>query len=88
MLPTDAADSRAGDDREATSSRLRTVDVNGESYRILTVARSDGGAYELGRSLAEVDDVLSSLKLRLGLIGAIGVAARGARGLAASRDGS
>ena len=29
----------------------------------------------MGRSLNEVDDVLSSLKLRLGLIGAIGVAA-------------
>ena len=29
----------------------------------------------MGRSLREVDDVLSSLRLRLGLIGAIGVAA-------------
>ena len=56
-------------------SQLRTVDVDGERYRILTVARSDGGAFEIGRSLGEVDDVLSSLKLRLGLIGAIGVAA-------------
>ena len=73
MLPTDAAD-RALAKSGGDSSRLRTVDVNGESYRILTVARSDGGAYELGRSLTEVDDVLSSLKLRLGLIGAIGVA--------------
>ena len=73
MLPTDATD-RALAQSGGDGSRLRTVDVNGESYRILTVARSDGGAYELGRSLAEVDDVLSSLKLRLGLIGAIGVA--------------
>ena len=37
--------------------------MNGESYRILTVARSDGGAFQMGRSLAEVDDVLSSLEL-------------------------
>ena len=73
MLPTDATDRAIA--QHGGGSRLRTVDVNGESYRILTVARFDGGAFEVGRSLREVDDVLSSLKLRLGLIGAIGVAA-------------
>ena len=73
VLPTDATDRAIA--QHGGGSRLRTVDVNGESYRILTVARFDGGAFEVGRSLGEVDDVLSSLQLRLGLIGAIGVAA-------------
>jgi two-component system sensor histidine kinase MprB len=74
MLPTDATD-RAIAQSRGDKSRLRTADVHGQSYRILTVARVDGGAFELGRSLAEVDDVLSSLRLRLSVIGAIGVAA-------------
>jgi two-component system sensor histidine kinase MprB len=73
MLPTDATDRAIA--QRGGESRLRTVSVNGESFRILTVARVDGGAFEVGRSLHEVDGVLSSLKLRLGLIGAIGVAA-------------
>ena len=72
VLPTDATDRAIA--RRGGGSRLRTVDVNGESYRVLTVARFDGGAFEVGRSLSEVDGVLSSLRLRLGLIGAIGVA--------------
>ena len=73
MLATDATDRAIA--QRGGGSRLRTVDVHGESYRILTVARIDGGAFELGRNLNEVDDVLSSLRLRLGVIGAIGVAA-------------
>jgi two-component system sensor histidine kinase MprB len=73
VLPTDATDRSIA--RSGSGSRLRTVDVHGQSYRILTVARADGGgAFQLGRSLSEVDGVLSSLRLRLGLIGAIGVA--------------
>ena len=86
---SDAADGRhrPRDWRESggDGSRLRTVDVNGESYRILTVARADGGAYELGRSLTEVDDVLSSLKLRLGAHRRHRRGGGGARGLAHRR---
>ena len=36
---------------------------------------ADGGAFQAARSLGELDGVLSSLRLRLGVIGAIGVAA-------------
>jgi two-component system sensor histidine kinase MprB len=72
-LPTDAAD-RAIAQSDTDQTRLRTVDVKGTSYRVLTVGRLDGGAFQIGRSLDEIDGVLSSLKLRLGLIGAIGVA--------------
>jgi two-component system sensor histidine kinase MprB len=73
-LPVDATD-RAMAQGVGPRSRLHTVSVNGERYRVLTVARVDGGAFEMGRSLDEVDDVLNSLQLRLGVIGFIGVAA-------------
>jgi two-component system sensor histidine kinase MprB len=75
-LPVDSTDRAIAQGRGSTS-RLHTVSVNGERYRILTVARVDtgGGAFEMGRSLDEVDDVLNSLQLRLGAIGFIGVAA-------------
>ncbi len=72
-LPVDATDRAIA--KGGGGSRLRTVSVDGENFRILTVAVTDGGAFQVGRSLHEVDGVLSSLKLRLGLIGAIGVAA-------------
>ncbi|MEX1008773.1 MAG: HAMP domain-containing sensor histidine kinase [Acidimicrobiia bacterium] len=73
-LPVDATD-RAIAQGTGGASRLHTVSVNGERYRVLTVARIDGGAFEMGRSLDEVDSVLSSLQLRLGAIGVVGVAA-------------
>ena len=72
-LPVDATDRSIA--RGAHQQRLRTVTVGADRYRVLTTARSGGGAFEAGRSLSEVDDVLSGLRLRLGLIGAIGVAA-------------
>jgi two-component system sensor histidine kinase MprB len=73
-LPVDAADRSIAHDGGA-SVRLRTVDVKGEQYRLVTSPRLGGGAFLAARSLNEVDDVLSSLQLRLGVIGAIGVGA-------------
>jgi two-component system sensor histidine kinase MprB len=72
-LPVDSTDRAIA--RGSGQRQLRTVTVGGERYRVLTSARTGGGAFEAGRSLSEVDDVLSGLRLRLGLIGAIGVAA-------------
>jgi two-component system sensor histidine kinase MprB len=72
-LPVDSTDRALAQGRDE-GKQLRTVDVAGERFRVLTVARVDGGAFELGRSLDEVDNVLSSLRLRLGLIGAVAVA--------------
>ncbi|HXY94202.1 MAG TPA: HAMP domain-containing sensor histidine kinase [Acidimicrobiia bacterium] len=72
-LPVDSVDLALA--RSGSGTRLRTVHLGGERYRVLTVARADGGAFQLGRSLDEVDDVLGSLRLRLGAIGAIGVTA-------------
>jgi two-component system sensor histidine kinase MprB len=74
LLPVDATD-RAIARGTSGISRLHTVDVQGASYRVLTTARVGGGAFQAARSLDEVDSVLSSLRLRLGAIGAIGVAA-------------
>jgi two-component system sensor histidine kinase MprB len=62
-------------DREIAAgqgSRIRTVQVNGTNYRVFTVS-SSGGAYQLARPLNENQDVLSSLRLRLAVIGATGV---------------
>jgi two-component system, OmpR family, sensor histidine kinase MprB len=73
-LPVDATD-RAIAQGKGPRSRIHTVNVDGQDYRVLTVANVDGGAFEIGRSLSEVDDVLNSLQLRLGVIGFIGVAA-------------
>src|SRR5262249_24714441 len=73
-LPVDAQD-RAIARGTGPRSRLRTGTIGDESYRVLTTARDVGGAFQAARSLGELDDVLSSLRLRLGVIGAIGVAA-------------
>ena len=75
LLPVDATDRAIARDGSGTATNLRTVDVHGEQYRMLTSARAGGGAFQAARSLDEVEDVLSSLRLRLGVIGAIGVAA-------------
>jgi two-component system sensor histidine kinase MprB len=74
-LPVDAADRSIARGGTGMSAQLRTVDVQGEQYRMITSPRAGGGAFQAARSLDEVDDVLSSLRLRLGVIGAIGVGA-------------
>jgi two-component system sensor histidine kinase MprB len=71
-IPVDADDRSVA--RAGTGSRLHTVSVHGEEYRVLTVASSTG-AYQIARSLDEVDGVLSSLRVRLVVIGIAGVAA-------------
>jgi two-component system sensor histidine kinase MprB len=55
--------------------RLRTVTVEGTSYRVLTIAWVDGGALQTARSLEETEDVLRSLRLRLLVLSLIGIAA-------------
>ena len=72
-LPVDATDRAIASG--SGQQNLRSVTIHGERYRVLTSAKTGGGAFQAARSLSEVDDVLSGLRLRLGLIGAIGVAA-------------
>ncbi len=69
-LPVDAADMAAA--RNNGGNRLRTVAVGDEQYRILTTSWRGGRAIQLGRDLAENDDVLATLRLRLGIIVAAG----------------
>jgi two-component system, OmpR family, sensor histidine kinase MprB len=69
-IPVDAQDRALASKRGVT--RLRTVQMNGTDYRVVTVS-SSGGAYQLARPLDENQDVLSSLRLRLAAIGAVGV---------------
>ena len=79
-LPVSADDQRIADARSGTEQRrpfLRTVEVDGARYRVITAPVRSGGAVMIARDLAEVDDVVSGLARRtvaLGLIGA-GVAA-------------
>lgn len=67
------------DDREIAEGegdvRLRTVEISGRRYRVITVAQRDGTALQVARGLGEVDDVLSSMRRWLVGIGVAGVAA-------------
>jgi two-component system sensor histidine kinase MprB len=71
-LPVDAEDraTAAGDE-----PRLRTVTINGEPYRMLTVAWHDGGVLQTSRALDENDDVLAALALRLALLSVVAITA-------------
>ncbi|MFI5046173.1 MAG: HAMP domain-containing protein, partial [Acidimicrobiia bacterium] len=69
-IPVDAKDRALAAARGGT--RVRTVQVKGTDYRVVTVS-SSGGAYQLARPLAENESVLASLRLRLAVIGAAGV---------------
>jgi two-component system sensor histidine kinase MprB len=66
-LPVDARD------LGLTSAHLRTVNVSGVPYRIVTLPWQNGGVLELGRDLQETNDVLATLRLRLGLLAGAGV---------------
>lgn len=68
------------DDREIARGEdeddyLRTIEIDGKRYRVITVAQNRGTALQIARSLGEVDDVLESMRRWLLAIGAVGVAA-------------
>jgi two-component system sensor histidine kinase MprB len=60
--------------RNGGGSLLFDANVNGEHLRVLAVGVSPGSAVEIGRSLAEVDSVLTRIRLILVLIAAAGIA--------------
>jgi two-component system sensor histidine kinase MprB len=64
-LPLDRREIQAA--RASGTLHLGTERVDDESYRVVTVARPDGSVLRLGRGLDETDDVLGSLRIRLGL---------------------
>jgi two-component system sensor histidine kinase MprB len=65
-------------------AQLRTVSVKGTQYRVLTTPQ-DGGVLQIGRSLAETEDVLSSLRLQLLMLSLVGIAAAALLGWAFAR---
>ncbi len=71
-LPVDREDRETDSDAEA---RLRTVTIDGEPYRMLTVPWPAGGIVQTARALDENDDVLATLALRLALLSIVAIAA-------------
>jgi two-component system sensor histidine kinase MprB len=70
ILPTEEEDRAV----PAGTVRLRTVNVDGEKFRILTTRWQSGGTLMIGRSLAESEPLLSRLRLRLGALVALATA--------------
>lgn len=66
-------------------ARLRTVTIKGTQYRLLSAPEPDGGVFQTARSLAETEDVLSSLRLQLLALSAVGIAAAALLGWAFAR---
>ncbi len=71
-LPVDARDRATG---RTDDARLRTVTIDGERYRMLTIPWRNGGVLQTARSLDENHDVLSALRLRLALLSLVAIIA-------------
>jgi len=71
-LPIDAEDREIA--QSGGESHYREVTVDGESYRMITVALRDGGAVQIARQVSETDDVLDVLRTRLVIIALAGIA--------------
>jgi two-component system sensor histidine kinase MprB len=79
-LPVDESDERVAAAPGSTQLR-RDVTVDGESYRLLTVGLGGGlGALQVGRSLAENEQVLAGLRSGILVAGGIVVLVAGALG--------
>ncbi len=59
---------------------LRDIEVDGEKFRMITVATPVGGAVQIARSLTETEAVLRDLGIKLVVIGLLGVAVAAAAG--------
>jgi two-component system sensor histidine kinase MprB len=71
-IPVDRTDEQLA--AEHGSARLRTTHIDGKDYRVLTMSLPNGGAAQIARSIAESNNVLSSLDIRLLLIALTGTA--------------
>lgn len=78
-------DRRRLDGALAGRPQLQTVTIDGFSYRVLTVARREGGALQLARDLDEVSEVLATLRLRLLTVAAAGITLAGVLGWLVAR---
>ncbi len=66
-------------------NEIYTVTVAGTSYRVLATRQPDGALVQIARSLAETEDVLSSLRLQLLVLSLVGIAAAALLGWAFAR---
>lgn len=66
-LPVSATDRRLA--RDGGDPQLRTVTIDDERLRMITVPLSGGGALQTARSLSETEEVLEALLLRLVALG-------------------
>ena len=78
VLPVSAAD-QAGAEGQL---RLRTVDVDGAQYRMVSTRWPAGGTLQVARALGESRDLLDRLRLRLALFVAVATAVAAALGWA------
>jgi len=67
VLPFEAIDKELVDRR--SQPILRTVSIEGESYRMITRHRDGGGVAQVARSLSTTDALLSNLRSELLLVG-------------------
>jgi len=72
VIPVDSRDKDIA--AHGGSPRFRTVTISGTEYRVLTVPSRSGGAAQIARSIADTNNVLSTLDLRLLLIALAGTA--------------
>jgi two-component system sensor histidine kinase MprB len=72
VIPVDSRDKVIA--AHGGSPRFRTATISGTEYRVLTVSSSGGGAAQIARSIADTNNVLSTLDLRLLLIALAGTA--------------
>ncbi len=73
-IPVDAADAEVA--RRERTQNLRTITVDGQSYRLVTVPLqrpASGGALQLARPTTDVDRTLRDLGLVLLVVGVVGV---------------
>ena len=82
-LPTDDADLELAN--ADAPPRLRTVTVDGTSYRVVTAHLRPGVALQIARDLEETDAVVASLRSRLVVLGAIAIAIAAAGGWLVAR---
>jgi two-component system sensor histidine kinase MprB len=71
-LPVDPRDRAIA--RHGGAEHYRDVTVDGDSYRMITVALRNGGAVQVARQVSETDDVLDVLRDRLVIIALAGIA--------------
>ncbi len=71
-IPVDSRDKNLA--AHGGAPRFRTVTISGTQYRVLTVSSPQGGAAQIARSIADTNNVLSALDLRLLLIALAGTA--------------